>query len=241
MARTAHRKMMHALAGIAGLGKTPAAAIPARLQKAYAKSDDAAKAAIQDLLKPFMPAPGVDPRDYAKAREIVGQFAMGKSGEFKEIKSTGTELLVKGKAVATRASRDAKTMQVCPGKFGADKMSRSAANAVLDVLHAGLSVTDREEMAFLTPTAKKGMGRVVSEKACYTVSIPGTLVRNIIRADEKARSTPEAIKAAYEEQLRIARSQTDAMQASIAKAERRAKRKAAAKKAKRKASSKKRR
>lgn len=187
------RHVMHALAGIAGLGKTPAGGIPAKVQKAYGKADDAAKAAILDLLKPFMPAPGVSPRERVAAKAVVNSFVLGKSGSHGDIVSTGTELRVKGQPVATRASKTARTMRVCPGLFRSDKESRATANAVLDLLHAGISVRDRESNAYLEPHIGKARraGRIESNQACYNVEVPKSVDRQIALEDKRFRASPE--------------------------------------------------
>ena len=187
------RHVMHALAGIAGLGKTPAGGIPSKVEKAYSKADDAAKAAILDLLKPFMPAPGVSPRERAAAKAVVNSFVLGKSGSHGDIVSTGTELQVKGQPVATRASKTARTMRVCPGMFNADKSSRAAANAVLDLLQAGIAVRDRESNAYLEPHIGKSRraGRIESNQVCYNVEVPKSIDRRIALEEKQFRQTAE--------------------------------------------------
>lgn len=200
MARRHHRKSaLHALAGIAGLGKTPAGDIPGNVKKAYSKADDAAKAAIMDLLKPFMPAPGLSPQDRIKAKAVVNKFVMGKGGSHGNITSTGTELKVKGATVATRASKTARSMTVCPGKFGGDKESRAAANAVLDLLQAGIAVQDRETNAYLSPHVggSRRAGRIESNQACYQVEVPKSIDRQIALEEKRYLGTSEGKAAAY--------------------------------------------
>lgn len=238
MARHSRKKIMHALAGIAGLGKTPSAAIPERLKKAYGKADDATKAAVMEALKAFLPPPGVSPTERKKAREVVNQFVMGKSASHGEIESTGTQLKVKGNAVATRASTTSKMMTVCPGKFGGDKESRNAANAVLDLVHAGIKVGDREAMAFLEPHVggKSRRGRIESTQVCYQVEVPSAIVKAIGRAEDKARYSPEAVAAAYASMFEASERYASGARASAAKAssKKRPAEKKAARKGKRK-------
>jgi len=232
MARKHSRKhMMHALAGIAGLGKTPSSAVPDRLKKAYAKADDTTKAAVMEALKSFLPAPGVSQADRIKARAVVNKFVMGKSASHGDIESTGTQLKVKGSAVATRSSSTSRMMTVCPGEFGADKESRATANAVLDMMHAGIKVADREDMAFLEPHVgdKRRRGRIQSGQACYQVEVPKLIVRSIARAEERERMSPEAVAAAYASSLEAGRRYSEAVSASAAK-KAPAKKKAASKK-----------
>lgn len=132
---------------------------------------DAARAEARKRFDEFLAKHKLPPRpDYKKERMVVGAFVEEDSAEGAGLKTNGRSLMVDGREVASRDSMGSKFLKVCPGEFGADKASRRAANAVLDVLGAGINVRDRGDIAVLR-AGGRGQGRIVSDKACYTVEV----------------------------------------------------------------------
>lgn len=132
---------------------------------------DAARAAAQTSFDKFLAENGLPPRpDYRKERGVVAAFVRNESASAAGLSTDGYSLKVNGREVATRDSAGSRFMKVCPGKFGEDKTSRRAANAVLDVLGAGVRIDDRDSEAFLRARAGGG-GRLVSPEACYRVEV----------------------------------------------------------------------
>lgn len=133
--------------------------------------EDAFRAERQQAYEELLAQYGMPPRpDYRKERRVVAAFVMKEAAAEGEVSSDGQSLMVKGVEVARRESPDSKFVKVCPGEFGTDPASRRAANAVLDILGAGIAVQDRDEKAFLRARQSR-KGRVVSPSACYTVEM----------------------------------------------------------------------
>lgn len=123
--------------------------------------------AYEELLSQY----GLPPRpDYRKERKVVAAFVMNEAASEGGISTDGRSLKVGGSVVASRESPTSKFMKVCPGKFGTDVASRRAANAVLDILGAGVAVQDHDSEAFLRARHSR-VGRIVSPEACYTVEV----------------------------------------------------------------------
>lgn len=123
--------------------------------------------AYEELLSQY----GLPPRpDYRKERKVVAAFVMNEAASEGGISTDGRSLKVGGSVVASRESPGSKFMKVCPGKFGTDVASRRAANAVLDILGAGVAVQDRDSEAFLRARHSR-VGRIVSPEVCYTVEV----------------------------------------------------------------------
>lgn len=108
--------------------------------------------------------------DYSKERKVVEAFVLNQTASGPNVFSNGTSLLVGGREVASRKSVEDRFMKVCPGEFGADRASRRAANALLNILGADVRIDDRKDTAFLRASGGSG-GRVVSDRACYTVEV----------------------------------------------------------------------
>jgi hypothetical protein len=102
-------------------------------------------------------------------KRVVASFVYGRADSAEGVSSSRDRLRIKGKEVAVRPMGSYDTIRVCPGKFGEDAASRKAANAVLDILGAGVGVHDRAGSAFLGPS--RGGGRIFSPDACYTVQV----------------------------------------------------------------------
>jgi hypothetical protein len=148
---------------------------------------DAVRASAQSEYEKFLADFGLPPRpDYRKEREVISAFVFGRSASGAGMETDGGVLTVNGRTVASRDSSSSRFLKVCPGAFGADKASRRAANAALDILGAGIRVDDIGDYAFLR--AKRGAGHIVSEQVCYRVE-----ANNRVRqAAAKAFFDPEA-------------------------------------------------
>lgn len=143
-----------------------------KLKRAEWKAkEDAFRADRQKAYEELLSQYGLPPRpDYRKERKVVAAFVLNESASEAGLSTDGRSLKVNGVEVASRESPDSKFMRVCPGKFGTDTASRRAANAVLDILGAGVAVQDRDSEAFLRARHSR-VGRVVSPEACYTVEV----------------------------------------------------------------------
>lgn len=138
---------------------------------------DAARAAAQTAFDRFLAENGLPPRpDYRKERAVVAAFVRNESASDAGLSTDGYSLKVNGREVASRSAARSRFMKVCPGKFGEDKTSRRAANAILDVLGSGLRIDDRDATAFIRPRSGGG-GRVVSPEACYEVEVSARIRR----------------------------------------------------------------
>ncbi len=148
---------------------------------------DAVRASAQSEYEKFLADFGLPPRpDYKKEHEVISAFVFGRTASGAGMETDGGVLTVNGRTVASRDGASSRFLKVCPGAFGADKASRRAANAALDILGAGVRVDDIGDHAFLR--AKRGPGHVVSEQVCYMVE-----ANNRVRqAAAKAFFAPEA-------------------------------------------------
>lgn len=184
--------LMSALAGIATLGAAPSIAKrakklpePAReeLKALQKRLSEERKAAIDALFAQYPAARMLSSKEMREIRAVVDAFIVNlpDSHSNGEVVSTGNDLTVKGAIVAERTSPYSRFIRVCPGEFGADVVSRRAANALLDALGAGISVRDREGRAFLTAKGTP-TGRLVSGSACHTVEV-NKAIRNQANAN----------------------------------------------------------
>lgn len=155
----------------------------ALLRKAEQAKIDAARAEASRAYDEFLARHHVARPDYKKERAVVAEFVYEGAAEGAGLQSTGDRLLVNGREVASRESVGSKFVKVCPGEFGADKTSRRAANAILDIMGAGVRVDDRGDHAFIHPKSDTRGGRVVSPVACYTVEVSSA----VRKAAEQAR------------------------------------------------------
>lgn len=199
--------LMHSLAGIAGLGKAPTGAaliakklkgLPADAREKVQAAQKAHKEAMAKLraghattldeifaaYRASLPVK-VSPAELKAARRVIGNFLLMEYDTAPGIESNSTELVVNGKVVASRPSAIAQYMKVCPGEFGADKASRRAANALLDLLGSGVRVNDHDGKAFIAAGRSTG-GRVVSPDACLTVQVNKNLRKAANRAVNEA-------------------------------------------------------
>ena len=142
---------------------------------------DAARAASQRAYDEFFARYYVPRTDYKKERAVVAAFVHEGAQSGAGLESDGFTLKVNGREVASRANVGSKFVQVCPGQFGEDKASRRAANAILDIMGAGVSIHDRGEHAFIDPKGGRG-GVMVSPTKCYTVEVNSRVKKAADRA-----------------------------------------------------------
>jgi hypothetical protein len=114
------------------------------------------------------------------AKKVVAAFINGVSEKAPGIESTGNELRVGGKVVGSRSPGNYKKVRICPGNFGESALSRKAANAALSILGAGIGVSDRDGVAFLSAGGRGG--RIYSPNACYDVQVNSRLEKAAMRA-----------------------------------------------------------
>lgn len=130
--------------------------------------------ALDDFFAAYPEAAKMKGLPISAIRRVVSSFIINDYDSAEGIESTGdNKLVVKGAVVAERPAAFSKYMKVCPGEFGADKVSRRTANELLSLMSAGIKVHDRENRAFLDPDGKRG--RIVSSSACYTVEVTGKI------------------------------------------------------------------
>ncbi|NDF13485.1 MAG: hypothetical protein EB060_11820 [Proteobacteria bacterium] len=155
---------------------------------------DAARAESRRRYEEFLDRYKLARHDYKLERKVVAAFIHEVPEEGAGLKSDGNSLFVNGKEVASRDSMGSRFVKVCPGALGTDQTSRRAANAILDIMGAGLHVVDRGDRAFIGPGRGRG-GRLVSENACYTVEMR----KDVLKQAERARNQAlvEYEKAAY--------------------------------------------
>jgi hypothetical protein len=139
----------------------------------------------KDFFSAFPQARYLSPRELKRAREVVSAFVLGQEDTDPDIVSTGTQLIVKSgrgeTVVATRNSLSDRFIEVCPGEFGGQgRAERRAANAILEIVGAGVQIYDRDGASFFSPSGAKS-GRVVSN-ACHKVEVGKKLREKALKA-----------------------------------------------------------
>jgi hypothetical protein len=180
-----HSPLKHALAGLAAVTgiaaeNKKAKNLPPEAKKelrALQKSLSESRAkAVDDFLAKYPQATKAAGLPVSAIKRVVSSFVINDFDEADGIQSTGdNKLVIRGSVVAERPSAFAKTMKVCPGEFGGDKVSRRAANELLSLMSAGIRVHDRDGRAFLDPKGERG--RIISDRACYNVEVSAAIRR----------------------------------------------------------------
>ena len=193
--------------GFGGLGKSPRRKRKAN-KRSYLKNlplleQEGAKADLKTLQAQLKTAneqawadfynkyPGAIPLESRKIDAVVARFLTGRtdvtttpfvSSEYSSgDPGRGMVLRVQGREIAARKAPYSRFVTVCPGKFGAGKVDRAAANSILRMLQAGIRAVDRKGkyessgQVFLAPTG--GTGRIVSPESCMLVEV-NARVRN---------------------------------------------------------------
>jgi hypothetical protein len=141
-----------------------------RQKEALEKLKEKQRAARKDFFRAFPQARYLSPAELKKAREVVSAFLLGKEAGSEDMKTDGLSLVVDGAEVARRNSISDRFITVCPGEFGGKgRAERRAANAILEMVGAGVQVYDRDGASFFGPHGSKS-GRVVSS-ACHQVEV----------------------------------------------------------------------
>jgi hypothetical protein len=145
-------------------------ALEAKQKEAVDALKEELRAQKKDFFRAFPQARYLSPRELKRGREVVSAFVLGQEDKDTDIVSTGTQLIVDGAVVASRNSLSDRFIEVCPGEFGGQgRAERRAANAILEIVGAGVQVYDRDGASFFSPSGAKS-GRVVSN-ACHKVEV----------------------------------------------------------------------
>lgn len=152
-----------------------------RQKNALEKLKEKQRAQRKDFFRAFPQARYLSPQELKKAREVVSAFILGQEAGDADMKSDGITLVVDGAEVARRNSVSDRFITVCPGEFGGKgRAERRAANAILEMVGAGVQVYDRDGYSFFGPHGSKS-GRVVSS-ACHQVEVGKKLREKAMKA-----------------------------------------------------------